>query len=97
MVLDTLTEDQEGKLRNAGARVECQPIGAATTISWPGQTLRDFMLFEVLMHEIRHHVIQQYKGKRTVRVVRTRDHEAAADRFAARCRAEYYAGSDPDG
>jgi hypothetical protein len=33
-----------------------------------------------------HHVLQQYKGKRPVRIARTRDHEAAAERFASRQR-----------
>jgi hypothetical protein len=40
----------------------------------------------VLMHEVGHHLIQQYKGKRRARVARTRDHEAFADGFARRCR-----------
>ena len=46
-------------------------------------------LFDVLMHEIGHHLIQHYKGKRTVRRARTADHEAFADRFAQRCRLAY--------
>jgi hypothetical protein len=65
--------------------------GTLTVVTWPGATLRDFMLFDVLMHEIGHHLIQQYKGKRPARVVRTRDHEAFADRFAERCRLLYSA------
>ena len=60
--------------------------GAHALVSWPGKTLRDFMLFDVLMHEIGHHLIQQYKGKRRARVARTRDHEAFAAHFARRCR-----------
>jgi hypothetical protein len=55
------------------------------------------MLFDVLLHEIGHHLIQQYRGKRTARVARTRDHEACADRFALQCRLLYHGadGSEP--
>lgn len=58
-------------------------------ITWPGDSLREFMLFDVLMHEVGHHWLQQYKGKRPARVVRTREHEAFADEFARRCRLIY--------
>jgi len=51
--------------------------------------LRDFMLFDALMHEIAHHRLQQYTGKRTARIARTADHEAYADQFAAQCRAQF--------
>jgi Zn-dependent peptidase ImmA (M78 family) len=44
------------------------------------------MLFDVLMHEVGHHLIQHHKGKRQARVARTRDHEAFADAFARRWR-----------
>jgi hypothetical protein len=44
------------------------------------------MLFDGLMHEVGHHLIQQYTGKRGDRVMRTVDHERRADAFAARCR-----------
>jgi hypothetical protein len=60
-----------------------------TTVDWPGDTLRDFVLFDVLMHEIGHHIVQQYTGNRAGRVMRTRDHEAFAERFARRCREEF--------
>jgi hypothetical protein len=66
--------------------VESCDDGGATIVSWPSTTLRAFMLFDVLMHEIGHHLIQHYKGKRPARVARTRDHEAFADAFAQRCR-----------
>lgn len=55
-------------------------------VSWPATTLRDYMLFDVLMHEIGHHLLQQYTGKRMARVARTKDHEAFADLFAQQCR-----------
>jgi hypothetical protein len=51
-------------------------------VDWPGDTLRDFLLFDGLMHEIGHHMT----GKRTARVMRTADHERRADAFATACR-----------
>ena len=78
------------RLCRSGAIVT--PVGGAHTIvAWPAETLRDFMLFDVLMHEVGHHLIQQYKGKRPARVARTRDHEAFADLFARQCRDRYQA------
>jgi hypothetical protein len=86
LLAGTLPEEEAARLRRAGAVCETAEDGFQTTIAWPGDTLREFMLFEVLMHEIGHHLIQQYKGKRPARVARTRDHEAFAHQFAARCR-----------
>lgn len=68
-----------------GARVTCH--AAFTTIDWPPQALQRFVLGEVLPHELGHHLLQHHHGKRPVRIARTRDHEAFADRFARRCRA----------
>jgi hypothetical protein len=82
-----LTEHETERLRLAGALLTEE--GLQTLVVWTGETLRQFMLFDVLMHEIGHHVIQQYKGKRPARVVRTRDHEAFAAHFARRCRQIY--------
>jgi hypothetical protein len=87
-----LPATEEERLRAAGALVEVE--GIQSVVVWPGETLREFMLFDVLMHEIGHHMIQQYKGKRPARVVRTRDHEAFAACFARRCR-QIYSGSHP--
>ena len=61
-------------------------------MSWPGETLKEFMLLDVLLHEIGHHVLQHYKGKQRVRIARTRDHEAFASAFAERCRRRYLEG-----
>ena len=85
-----LPENEQARLRRAGALVDEWGDGTLTVVSWPGTTLRDFILFDVLMHEIGHHLVQQYKGKRPARLIRTRDHEAFADRFAQRCRDFYY-------
>jgi hypothetical protein len=77
------------RLRRAGAGVELVSETNQTIVFWHGDTLRDFMLFDVLMHEIGHHLLQHYKGKRRERIARTSDHEAFADRFAMRCRLLY--------
>jgi hypothetical protein len=52
-----LTARDEERLRRAGALVERFDSGAQTSVTWPGDTLRDFMLFDVLMHEVGHHLI----------------------------------------
>ncbi|MBI2920541.1 MAG: hypothetical protein HYY18_05605 [Planctomycetes bacterium] len=88
-----LPEDEMLKLRRAGAVVESRGNGLHTSVEWPGNTLRDFMLFDALMHEVGHHMLQHYAGKRRVRAARTRDHEAFAERFAARCREAFGAWS----
>ena len=73
-------------LASAGALVTAYLDLGVTLIHWPEHSLRRFMLFDVLLHEIGHHVLQHNKGKRLVRIARTRDHEAYATRFAAKWR-----------
>lgn len=82
----TLPPGDREKLLYAGAVIGEGGQTGHTLICWPGTTLRDFMLFDVLMHEVGHHLIQQYKGKRRARVMRTKDHEAFAESFARQCR-----------
>ena len=89
MLRGTLTETEMQRLSRAGANLQILGDGLQTIVQWPSETLRDFVLFDVLMHEIGHHVVQQYTGKRSERVRRTRDHEAFADHFARRARLEY--------
>jgi hypothetical protein len=84
-----LRPEDHARLARAGAVLEMLGQGHHTVVHWPGTTLRDFVLFDGLMHEIAHHTIQQFKGKRAVRVLRTADHEAIADRFAHKCRLRY--------
>jgi hypothetical protein len=57
-----------------------------TIIDWPPQALQRFVLGEVLLHELGHHLLQHHQGKRLGRIARTRDHEAFADRSARRWR-----------
>jgi hypothetical protein len=79
-----LTQDSRDRLERAGAKLDSGP--AVTRIEWPARSLADFMLFDGLMHEIGHHLIQHHKGKRLARVMRTADHERRAEQFAAACR-----------
>ena len=91
LLTGALSEVEQARLRRAGAVIEVLGLGSQTLITWPSETLRAFMLFDVLMHEVGHHLVQQYKGKREMRVVRTSEHEAFADLFAWQCRVAYEA------
>jgi hypothetical protein len=84
------------RLNQAGASIEVVGAGLQTVVDWPGSTLTRYMLFDVLAHEVAHHVLQQYTGKRLAQIVRRRDHEAIAERFARWAR-EHYGRSNPDG
>jgi len=79
-----LAEVAAARLRRAGAQVTT--AGSGTRVDWPGHTLRDFMLFDGLMHEIGHHTIQHAADKDRTRVMRTADHERRADAYAVRAR-----------
>jgi hypothetical protein len=79
-VIRGLSAPSAERLRRAGAVLNI--AAAATRVDWPGETLRDFVLFDGLMHEIGHHVVQHHRGKRSARVMRTADHERRAQAFA---------------
>ncbi len=85
----TLPKVSKHVLDSAGAKLEICAGGLQTLIHWNGDSLKNFMLFEVLMHEIGHHLIQQFSGKKGVRVARTKDHEHYAKLFAQKCRDSY--------
>lgn len=91
VINDALPDAQIEQLKAAGAEIEIFASGAQTRVSWTDENLKNFFLFDVFMHEVGHHLIQQYKGKRKVRVARTRDHEHYANLFARRCREEFLA------
>jgi hypothetical protein len=80
------------RLESAGAVLTLLKDVGATLVDWPQDTLRRFMLEEVLLHELGHHVLQYHKGKRPERIARTRDHEAFAARFAEKQRAALLKG-----
>jgi hypothetical protein len=74
------------RFQRAGARVTILAEVGATFVDWPEETLRRFMLEDIFLHELGHHVLQQYRGKRSIRAARSRDHEAFADRFVEKHR-----------
>jgi hypothetical protein len=85
-----ISADDANFCRQAGAIIEINHEIEATVVDWPGDTLRNFFLFDVLLHEIGHHILQHYKGKRTKRIARTRDHEDFAEKFVKRYRAVWF-------
>lgn len=80
-------QDETRRLESAGAQLEV--LEAALIVTWPGRTLKEFMLIDVLMHEVGHHLLQHHKGKRLARVARTRDHESFAEALVRGCREIY--------
>jgi hypothetical protein len=60
------------------------PQCGTTVVDWPTDTLRRFILEEILPHELGHHVLQHHKAKRLDRIARTKDHEAFAALFSMR-------------
>jgi len=84
------------KLERAGALIESSSDNLQCLVNWTPEALKHFMLFEVFMHEVGHHLIQQYTGKRSARVVRTKDHENFADLFATQFRMSFFDVSAAD-
>lgn len=78
-------EDASTLTRN-GAILEFHRGAGFTVVEWPGNSLRNFMIIEVLLHEFGHHILQQYKGKRWARIARPCDHEVFARRHVERAR-----------
>jgi hypothetical protein len=76
-----LAPRQRAELQAAGA-----DVGDDGVVSWPGDTLRRFMLGHVLAHELGHHLLHHERRLRGERGARTREHEAHADLIAARLR-----------
>jgi hypothetical protein len=79
-----LGNESRDRFERARAVISPMPQSGATLVDWPDDTLQLFMLEAVLLHELGHHVLQHYKGKRLARIARTKDHEAFAALFAAR-------------
>jgi hypothetical protein len=74
------------RLKRSGAIITAQSGLRMTLVEWPDNSLKRFILEEVLLHELGHHILQHHKGKRPARMARTKDHEASAERFAFRQR-----------
>ncbi|GIJ68932.1 hypothetical protein [Virgisporangium ochraceum] len=83
-VAGRLSDGAAERLRRAGARVTA--TWSTTRVDWDGPALRDFVLFDGLMHEIGHHLLDH-----TDRRMRTADHERRADAHAVRCRQRWAA------
>jgi hypothetical protein len=83
-VIRGLSVPARERLLRAGAVLDV--AAAVTRVEWPGDTLRELVLFDGLMHEIGHHLVQHHRGKRSMRMMRTADHERSAEAFAAACR-----------
>ena len=81
-----LPASEQDRLGQAGAEITAAGGGLQTIVAWPGDTLRRFMLLDVLLHELGHHVLQHERRAPSRRIVRTSDHEAFADQFARRWR-----------
>ena len=79
-----LAKENAKRFEGTVAVVSRMPHLGATLVDWPADTFRRFMLEEVLLHELGHHVLQHHKAKRLARIARTKDHEAFAALFAAR-------------
>ena len=76
-----LAPEQRAELQAAGA-----DLGDEGVVSWPGDSLRRFMLGYALAHELGHHVLQHERRLRVERGAKTREHEARADAIATRLR-----------
>lgn len=83
--LQAVDAPSESRLMRAGAELR-RDGRDALIVAWPGDTLRAFVLRDVLVHELGHHVVHHRAGKRDVASARTCDHEAAAELVAERAR-----------
>lgn len=84
-----LPETQKRRMELCGAGIESVAENTQTVVHWSSSALKYFMLFEGLMHELGHHMMQQYSGKRNTQIIRTVDHEKFAAMFVHRCRCYY--------
>ena len=75
--------DREAFIRH-GASVHVDQSRSQTTVYWTPNGLKSYLLYEVLAHEIGHHILQHNKGKRQAQIRRRFDHEACADLYSRR-------------
>lgn len=74
-----LTAEDREAFEGYDARLEIDLDREQTTIYWSADGLKRFMLYEVLAHELGHHLLQHHKGKRKATLCRRSDHEKRAD------------------
>jgi hypothetical protein len=82
-----LRGNQARRFKRAGAIITTQRDTGTTLVDWPADSLKQYMLEEVLLHELGHHVLQ-HEGKRPGRIARTRDHEVFAAQFVVRYKSQ---------
>jgi hypothetical protein len=73
-----LTDHEQTQLTQAGAEVSMDRRSCLTIVTWPADRLRDFMLQDVLLHELAHHLLQVRRAKSPIPATRASDHEAYA-------------------
>lgn len=73
-----LADDERALLMRAGALVSVDRRSCLTVVEWPGHSLRDFMLLDVLLHELAHHALQVRRARSIMPAARKGDHEAVA-------------------
>ena len=72
-----------------GARLDVDLAREITTVNWSLAGLRIFVLYEVLAHELGHHLLQAHRGKRIGTVCRRSDHERRAELQSRRVKRAY--------
>ncbi len=73
-----LTAEDSASFERYGAHIEADSRLETTTVAWSPDGLRQFTLYEVLAHELGHHLLQRTRGTKA-KVCRHGDHERRAD------------------
>jgi hypothetical protein len=79
-----LSDIERQRLQRAGAEISVDWRSCLTVVTWPEHSLRDFMLYDVLIHELAHHAAQARRTRSARRKARTAEHEAVAHGLASR-------------
>ena len=79
-----LADAEQERLMRAGASVYADRRSCLTVVTWPEGRLRDFMLYDVLLHELAHHALQVRHARPCAAAARRIDHEYCADRLRDR-------------
>jgi hypothetical protein len=73
-----LADAEQAILRRAGAQVSVDYRSCLSVVTWPAQCLRNFVLYDVLPHELAHHLLQVRHARSLATATRAADHEAVA-------------------